>query len=83
MTGVVRGAVIGAKGLVLRYDERLLIVNLGEEIRLDVVDEPLLAPPFGKIWGLRWSSNDTEAIETEGAWRVPATTAIVLAPQQT
>ena len=79
MTGTVRGAVIGAKALVLRYDERLLIVNLGEELRLNIVDEPLLAPPEKRKWELRWSSGSHETIEFERSWRVPAAIAIVLA----
>jgi len=78
MTGTVRGAVLGAKAFVLRYDERLLLINLGEELRLDVVDEPLLAPPEERTWELRWSSGDQEAIEFDRSWRVPATTAILL-----
>jgi maltooligosyltrehalose trehalohydrolase len=79
MTGTVRGAILGAKAFVLRYDERLLLVNLGEELRLEVVDEPLLAPPENRTWELRWSSDGHEAIEFERAWRIPATSAIVLA----
>jgi maltooligosyltrehalose trehalohydrolase len=77
--GAVRGAVIGATAFVLRYDDRLLIVNLGEEIRLDVVDEPLLAPPEKRQWEVRWSSDGHATIEFERSWRVPATIAIVLA----
>jgi maltooligosyltrehalose trehalohydrolase len=79
MTGRVRGAVIGPRAFVLRYDERLLIVNLGEVFRLDVIDEPLLAPPKTRTWDVRWSSNRDATIEIERLWRVPATSAVVLA----
>jgi len=79
MTGTVRGAVLGAKAFVLRFDERLLLINLGEELRLDVVDEPLLAPPSKRRWELRWSSGDYEGVEFERAWCVPPTTAVLLA----
>jgi len=86
MTGIVRGAVIGAEAFVLRYEARLLLVNLGDELRLDVVPEPLLAPPAGHRWELAWSSDSTDyggpgikPVETGGAWVVPAHTAVVLA----
>jgi len=78
MTGTVRGAVIGERAFVLRYEERLLIVNLGDELRLDVIDEPLLAPPREHDWELRWTSSDTPAIEIKETWRIPAAIAIVL-----
>src|SRR5262249_59534268 len=39
-------------------DDRLLIVNLGPEVELDVAPEPLLAPPAGLCWRLLWSSED-------------------------
>jgi len=88
MTGRVRGAVIGEEALALRYEERLLIVNLGTEIRLDVVPEPLLAPPLDRRWELRWSSDspdyggpDIIPIETKGTWIVPAHAAIVMNPR--
>lgn len=78
MTGTVRGAVIGDRAFVLRYTERLLIVNLGDELRLDIIDEPLLAPPTEHDWELRWSSTDSDAIEIRERWRIPAAIAIVL-----
>ncbi|MDP9359850.1 MAG: malto-oligosyltrehalose trehalohydrolase [Acidobacteriota bacterium] len=85
MTGVVHGAVIAAEAFVLRYDERLLIVNLGRELHLDVVPEPLLAPPAKRRWELLWSSESpdyggtgTPPIETEEGWRIPSEVAVVL-----
>ena len=88
MTGRVRGAVIGAEVLALRYEQRLLIVNLGAEIRMDIVPEPLLAPPLDRRWELRWSSDSARyggpgiiPIETKGTWIVPAHAAIVMNPR--
>jgi len=88
MIGRVRGAVIGAEALALRYEQRLLIVNLGAEIPLDIVPEPLLAPPLDRRWELRWSSDSPEyggpgviPIETKGTWIVPAHAAIVMTPR--
>jgi len=85
MTGVVRGSVIAAEAFVLRFDERLLIVNLGRELHIEVVPEPLLAPPAKRRWELLWSSESTDyggsgtpPIETEGMWRLPGQAAIVL-----
>lgn len=59
--GRVDGAVLGDDAFVLRFigddgDDRLLLVNLGRTLHLDPVPEPLLAPPAGRRWALRWSS---------------------------
>jgi maltooligosyltrehalose trehalohydrolase len=85
MTGNVRGSVIAVSAFVLRFDERLLIINLGAEVCLDVVPEPLLAPPAKREWQLRWSSESpdyggagTPAITIDGRWHVPAQAAIVM-----
>jgi maltooligosyltrehalose trehalohydrolase len=85
MTGRVRGAVLGAEAFLLRFDERLLIVNLGAELHLDIVPEPLLAPPASRTWELRWSSESldyggtgTPPIETDGRWCLPAQAAVLL-----
>ena len=44
-------AVLGAEAMLLRYrcasGDRLLLVNLGTDLHLDVAPEPLLAPPLG------------------------------------
>jgi maltooligosyltrehalose trehalohydrolase len=89
----VAGAVLGPRALVLRYfgaeNDRLLLVNLGGEQRLDPAPEPLLAPPRGQRWRLLWSSEDpryggggTVPAETdEEGWRIPGRAAVVLAPE--
>ncbi len=86
MTGTVRGAVLAAEAFVLRFDNRLLIVNLGPELHLDVVPEPLLAPPAKLNWELLWSSESqdyggagTPPIETQNGWCLPAQAAVLLA----
>jgi maltooligosyltrehalose trehalohydrolase len=63
--GAVDGAVLGPEALVLRWfdpqmkgDDRLMLVNLGVELRLPVAAEPLLAPPEGRRWRVLWSSED-------------------------
>ncbi|HEX3582379.1 MAG TPA: malto-oligosyltrehalose trehalohydrolase [Thermoanaerobaculia bacterium] len=76
-TELADGAVLGDHALVLRYaDDRLLIVNLGDELDLDPVNEPLLAPPLGCEWSLLWSSSNDGFEE----WLIPAESAIVLRP---
>jgi maltooligosyltrehalose trehalohydrolase len=70
-SGGVDGAVLGPEAFVLRFcglgldpDERLLFLNLGRDLDLSVVAEPLLAPPEGLRWALLWSS---EAVRYGGA----------------
>ena len=56
------GAVLAAEAFVLRFtgaehdDERLLVVNLGADIEAGGFPEPLFAPPAGRRWRTRWSS---------------------------
>lgn len=56
------GAVLRSWAFLLRWwdaahGDRLLIINLGTELFLDSVPEPLLAPPGGSEWRLVWSSD--------------------------
>ena len=77
----VDGAVLGDSAFVLRFDDdRILIVNLGPALELDVAPEPLLAPPESSRWKLIWSSDDTNAVEFEKApsWRIPREAAVLL-----
>jgi maltooligosyltrehalose trehalohydrolase len=84
-------AVLGAEAMVLRYrcasGDRLLLVNLGTDLHLDIAPEPLLAPPFGEAWRTLWSSEDpryggrgTSAVETDDGFHLPGHAAVVLAP---
>ncbi len=89
--GGVDGAVLGTEAFLLRFfggshGDRLLLVNLGRDLHLDPAPEPLLAPPEGARWEIRWSSEDpryggsgTPAVETEDNWRLPGQAAVVLA----
>jgi maltooligosyltrehalose trehalohydrolase len=87
----VDGAVLGAHAFVLRFfgneeeGDRLLLVNLGRDLHLDPAPEPLLAPPDGGRWQVRWSSEDpryggggTAPPDTEAGWRLPGEAALVL-----
>ncbi|MBI2869249.1 MAG: malto-oligosyltrehalose trehalohydrolase [Chloroflexi bacterium] len=61
-TGELDGAVLGASAFVLRFfapeGDRLLLINLAGDLRLDPAPEPLLAPPEGRLWEMMWSSED-------------------------
>ena len=77
----VDGAVLGEKAFVLRFDDdRLLLVNLGAQLNLEIAPEPLLAPPAGARWKVRWSSDGTEQVEfdTDPGWRIPGEAAVLL-----
>src|SRR5205085_9872759 len=88
----VDGAVLGDRAFVLRFfaaggRDKLLIVNLGEDIHRTSLAEPLLAPPTGCRWHISFS---TEApaygglgvapiLSSEG-WHISAESAQVLEP---
>jgi maltooligosyltrehalose trehalohydrolase len=90
--GGVDGAVLGPEAFVLRFfgdggDDRLLLVNLAPDLDRRAAPEPLVAPPAGKVWGLRWSSedpryggDDARPIDEAERWRLPGHAAFVLAP---
>jgi maltooligosyltrehalose trehalohydrolase len=90
----VDGAVLGAAAFALRYFahdglDRLLLVNLGRDLALDVAPEPLLAPPQDCAWSLRWSSEDpayggkgTSPVESDDGWHVPGNAAVFLTPER-
>ena len=91
--GRVDGAVLAPEAFALHYfperpeDERLLCVNLGADLVAESIAEPLLAPPDGCVWQLRWSSEDPEyggtgttpAVGDHG-WRLRGHSAVVLKP---
>lgn len=57
------GAVLNRDCFLIRfcrenYDDRLLLINLGNDFELSPIPEPLFAPPIGKKWKLLWSSED-------------------------
>jgi len=91
--GGVDGAVIGASALALRFftpghvDDRVVVVNLGAVISRGSFAEPLLAPPPGTDWMLRWSSEDpayggsgTPDTFPDHCWLIPAESTLVLSP---
>jgi maltooligosyltrehalose trehalohydrolase len=88
------GAILAERAFAVRFftdngTDRLLIVNLGEDRELDIVPEPLLAPPdLQRGWRRLWYSDDpcyggrgAPPVETpDGVWRIPSESATLLAP---
>jgi maltooligosyltrehalose trehalohydrolase len=86
--------VLSPQTLLLRFfvdagDDRLLIVNLGADLRLDPAPEPLLAPPAASEWATLWSSENpkyggtgTPPLDTQDNWRIPGHAAVVLQPKR-
>lgn len=86
------GAVLGEHAFVLRYfpangSDRILLVNLGGDLDLDIAPEPLLAPPASSLWTVEWSSEDpvydglgAAAPDGPRGWRLPAESAILMKP---
>ncbi|HVG24582.1 MAG TPA: malto-oligosyltrehalose trehalohydrolase [Thermoanaerobaculia bacterium] len=58
--------------------DRLLIVNLGDDLHFDPVGDPLLASPEGFAkWEVLWASEKSNKFEE---WRIAAESAILLRP---
>jgi len=67
---LIGAAVLAEDAFLLRWADRLLIINLGRDLVLDIAPEPLLAPPRDGTWTLLWSSDvpvDTRHIPAECA----------------
>jgi maltooligosyltrehalose trehalohydrolase len=89
--GSLDGAVLGHEAFVLRFfgenaGDRLLLVNLGRDLPLEIVPVPLLAPLTGLRWEVLWSSEDPRyggsgappPEDEEGRWRLAGQSAVVL-----
>ncbi|MFP4015247.1 MAG: malto-oligosyltrehalose trehalohydrolase [Chitinispirillaceae bacterium] len=87
----VDGAVLGGNLFLLRYfglnssGDRLLVVNLGADVILPSVSDPLAAPVEGTEWELLWYSEDpvyggagTRPLDTARSWNITARTAYYL-----
>lgn len=88
------GAVIGDGALLVRYvtpdpaGHRLLLLNLGRDLQIGVVAEPLLAPTDGHRWRVAWSSEHPDydgagrrPIDPDQFWILPGDCALVLASE--
>jgi maltooligosyltrehalose trehalohydrolase len=85
------GAILAEHAWLLRWfdnsgEDRLLVVNLGSELSRRSWAEPLLAPPEGRAWKLRWSSDSPSygglgiiMPSTGEGWLISAESACLLA----
>ena len=89
------GTVLGDEAFLLRYygpsdaEDRLLLVNLGTDKVICPMPEPLLAPPLGCEWAIRWSSEDviygglgTPALLMHDHWKLLGESALWLGPEE-
>jgi maltooligosyltrehalose trehalohydrolase len=91
------GAVLGPQALALRFrgddtggrDDRLVLFNLGTDVDLSPIPEPLLAPPGPEGWKVLWSSealdyggNGTAKLVTDEGWVLSSESALVLSPAE-
>ncbi|WP_010584598.1 malto-oligosyltrehalose trehalohydrolase [Schlesneria paludicola] len=87
----VDGAVLGDRAFAIRYffengQDRLLVVNLGLDLKLTTVPEPLLAPPIQRQWSVMLSTDDSSyggngvrpPEEASGGWFLTGESAVVL-----
>jgi len=91
--GMVDGCVLSPAACALRYftpnhaEDRVVILNLGRDLRRASFAEPLLAPPAGTDWALNWSSENPRYGGTgtpdpwpDGQWHIAGESALVIAP---
>ncbi|MBC7926474.1 MAG: malto-oligosyltrehalose trehalohydrolase [Bryobacteraceae bacterium] len=71
-----------------RREDRLLVVNLGPDLRLNPAPEPLLAPPDECEWSVMFSTESpayggcgTAPPDSDDNWYIPGHTALVLRAQ--
>ncbi|MDM9627758.1 malto-oligosyltrehalose trehalohydrolase [Rhizobium sp. S152] len=87
------GSVFNGSAFLLRFfadqphGERLLLVNLGADLPVTSLAEPLLSPPAGCQWSALWSSEDIvyggsgrRPTDLQKRWTLSADTSLLLAP---
>ena len=88
----VDGAVLDENFFLVRYfsshGERLLLINLGIDLLVEPAAEPLLAPPQGHKWHIKWSSEMPQyggfgyRKNLEGSWKITGNSATILYPEK-
>jgi len=87
----VDGTEIAERAWMLRFfgaeDDRVLIINLGLDLTLSPMPEPLLAPPEEKAWQILWTSERAKyggmgvpPLYRNGFLHIPGESALLLAP---
>lgn len=91
----VDGSVLSDRCLLLRYltaqgkDDRLLLINLGRDLVIASLADPLFAPPEFHQWTIVWSSEDVRyggggqqrPADLDRRWVLPGNTALLLTPE--
>lgn len=84
------GAVLGPEAFLLRYfldddGDRILLVNLGRELRLSTIPQPLLGCVDDQAWQVLVSTENPAyggsgvgPLETDQGWQIPAESALFL-----
>jgi maltooligosyltrehalose trehalohydrolase len=85
------GATLAEHAFILHwFDEaqgdRILLVNLQQDLPLDPAPEPLLAPPLDQQWELLWSSEEPKyggvgtylPVDEQQRWRIPGNSAMFM-----
>jgi len=85
------GATLSEHAFILHwFDEaqgdRILLVNLQQDLPLDPAPEPLLAPPLDQQWELLWSSEEPKyggvgtylPVDEQQRWRIPGNSAMFM-----
>ncbi len=90
----VDAAVLSHEAWLVRYfdnagADRLLLVNLGRDLVLQTIAEPLIAPVEDHIWRLRWTSealgyggSGTPELLQDGIWHIQGHAAVLLVADQ-
>ena len=88
-------SVLGALAFLIRYfgdqsgDDRILFVNIGPDLRVESIPDPLFAPPAGRQWTIIWSSEDARyggtgqrSVDFRRRWTLTGNSALFLAPEE-
>lgn len=87
------GSIMSETAFLLRFfgsteeEDRLLLVNLGHDLRVESFAEPLFAPPAACQWQVLWSSEDRtyggvgiRQLEPQSRWVLTGESAVVMRP---
>lgn len=91
--GRLDGNVMSSLAFLLRFfadrpeNERLLLCNLGPDLEVESLADPLFAPPPGLQWSIVWSSEDPayggtgrRPVDVRKRWAISGESAVVMAP---
>jgi maltooligosyltrehalose trehalohydrolase len=91
--GQMDGNILSSSAFLLRFfagkpsDERILLINFGNDLVIDSLPDPLFAPPEAHQWHLSWSSEDAayggsgrRPCDFRKRWVLNGDIALVLAP---